>query len=77
MGQIPATIAAIVILPVSMARSMHIRPRLVDFRVNGESGCVNGLFAYDDLAIFVDQDEVADADLWEVSRKRVEPYNDM
>jgi hypothetical protein len=63
MGQIPATRAAIVTLPVSMARSMHVGSRLVDFRVDGESGCVNGLFAYDDLAIFVDQDEVADADL--------------
>jgi hypothetical protein len=63
MGQKPATRAAIVTLPVSMARSVDVRPRLVDFRVDGESGCVNGLFAYDDLAIFVDQDEVVDADL--------------
>jgi hypothetical protein len=76
MGQIPATIAAIVILPVSMARSMHVGSRLVNLRMNGESGCINGLFAYDDLAIFVDQDEVVDADLGKVSRKRVKPYDD-
>jgi hypothetical protein len=46
-----------------MARSMHVRPRLVDLRVNGESRCVDRLLAYDDLAIFIHQDEIADADL--------------
>jgi hypothetical protein len=50
-------------VPVSMARGMDVRPRLVDLRVNGESGCVDGFLAYDDLAIFVHQDEIADADL--------------
>jgi hypothetical protein len=50
-------------LPVSMARSVDVRSRLVDLRVDGESRCVNGLFADHDLTIFIHQNEIADADL--------------
>jgi hypothetical protein len=53
--------------PVSMASGVHIRPCLVDFRVDGKSRCVDGLFADDDFSVFVDEDEVAHADLGKVS----------
>jgi len=46
---------------------MHIRSRLVNLRVNGKSRRVDGLFADDDFAVFVDEDEVAHANLGEVS----------
>jgi hypothetical protein len=62
-------------LPVSMARSMYIRPCLVDLRMNRKSRRVDRLIANHDLAIFVDQNEIADANLREVARQRVEPYN--
>jgi hypothetical protein len=52
---------------MSMASSMHIRSRLVNLRVNSKSRCVDGLFANDDFSVFVDEDEVAHADLGEMS----------
>ena len=54
-----------------MARSVHIRPRLVDLGMNRESSRIDGFVADHDLAIFVDENEVADADLREVSREWV------
>jgi hypothetical protein len=53
--------------PMSVASGVHIRPRLVDFRVDGESRCVDGLFADDDFSVFVDENEVAHSDLGEMS----------
>jgi hypothetical protein len=50
-----------------MASGVHIRPCLVDFRVDGKSRCVDGLFANNDFSVFVDEDEVAHADLGKVS----------
>jgi hypothetical protein len=58
---------------MSVTSGVHIRPRLVDFRVDGKSRCVDGLFADDDFSVFVDKDEITHADLGEVSGKRVEP----
>jgi len=43
-------------LPVSVTSGVHIRPRLVDFRVDGKSRSVDGLFADDDFSVFVDKD---------------------
>ena len=60
-------------LPVGMARSMYIRPRLVDLGMNSKSRCVDRLVADYDLAVFVDQDEIAHANLREVSRQWVQP----
>lgn len=54
-----------------MARRVDIRPRLVDRRVDGEGGGVDGLVALDDFARLVDEDEVRDADLREVRGERV------
>lgn len=62
-------------LPVSMARSMYIRPSLVDLRMNRKSRRVDRFIANHDLAIFVDQNEIADANLRKVARQRVQPYN--
>ena len=59
--------------PVSVTRSMDIRPCLVNLRVYGESSRIDGLIAYHDLAIFIDQNEIAHADLGEVSRQWVQP----
>ena len=56
-----------------VTRRMHIRPSFMDFRVNGKSRRIDRLFANHNLAIFIDQNQIADADLREVSRKRVEP----
>jgi hypothetical protein len=53
--------------PMSVARSVYIWSRFVDFRVDGESRGVDGLFADHHFSIFVDEDEVAHADLGEVS----------
>lgn len=62
-----------VLLPVSMTRSMYIWSCLVDLRMNRKSRCINRLVADHDLAIFVDQNEIAHANLREVSRQRVKP----
>jgi len=50
-----------------VASSVYVRARLVDFRMDGKSRCVDGLLADDDFPVFVDEDEVAYADLGEVS----------
>ena len=55
-------------LPVSMARSMYIRPCLVNLRMDSKSRGINRLVADHDLAIFVDQNEIADANLRKVAR---------
>lgn len=60
-----------------MARSMYIRPCLVDLRMDRKSRCVDRFVADHDLAIFVNQNEIAHADLREVPRQRVEPCRDM
>jgi hypothetical protein len=52
---------------------MYIRPCLVNLRMDRKSRRVDGLITYHDLTIFIDQDEVAHADLRKVSRQRVEP----
>jgi hypothetical protein len=59
---------------MSVTSSVYFRSCFVDFGVDGESRCVNGLFANYDFSVFVDKDKVAHADLGEVSRKRVEPW---
>ena len=41
-----------------MARSVNIRPRLMNLRVDRERSGVDGLVADDDFAVFVDQDQV-------------------
>jgi hypothetical protein len=61
-------------LPMRVAGSVDVRTRFVDFGMDGEGCCVDGLFAFYDFTVFVDEDEVAHADLGEVSRKRVEPW---
>jgi hypothetical protein len=53
--------------PMSVASGVYIWSRFVDFRVDGESCGVDGLFADYDFSVFVDEDEVAHADLGEVS----------
>lgn len=53
--------------PVSVASGVNFGARFVDFGVYGESCGVDGLFADHDFSVFVDEDEVADADLGEVS----------
>jgi hypothetical protein len=63
----PFSARTLVDSPVSVASGVYIRTSFVDFRVDGESCCVDGLFADDDFSVFVDEDEVADADLGEVS----------
>ena len=52
---------------MSVTSSVHIWSRFVDLRVDGESCGVDGLFADYDFSIFVDEDEVAYANLREVS----------
>lgn len=51
---------------MSVTSSVLIWSRFVDLRVDGESCCVDGLFADDDFSVFVDEDEIAYADLGEV-----------
>ena len=41
---------------VRVARRVHVRPRLVDLRVDGEGGRVDGLVANHHFAVFVDED---------------------
>jgi hypothetical protein len=41
--------------------------------MDSKSRRVDRLVADDDLAIFVDQNEIADADLRKVARQRIEP----
>jgi hypothetical protein len=53
--------------PVSVTSGVNIGSRFVDFRVDGESCGVDGFFADYDFSVFVDEDEVANADLGEVS----------
>lgn len=43
---------------VCVTCSMHIRSGLVDGAVDGKCGRVDGLVAFDDVACFVDEDEV-------------------
>jgi hypothetical protein len=52
---------------------MYIRPCLVNLRMNSKSRCVDRLVADDDLAVFVDQNEVAHANLRKVPGQRVKP----
>jgi hypothetical protein len=52
---------------VSVASGVNFGTRFVDFRVNGKSCGVDGLIADYDFSVFVDEDEVADADLGEMS----------
>lgn len=54
-------------LPMRVAGSVDVRTRFVDFGMDGEGCCVDGLFTFYDLTVFVDEDEVAHADLGEVS----------
>lgn len=61
---------------VRVARGMHIGPRAVDGRVDGEGCGVDRLVTLDDLAGFVDEDEVGDAEQAEVRGERVEPWVD-
>lgn len=61
---------------VRVARRVDVRPRLVDLRVDGERGRVDGFVADHDVAVLVDQDQVRHADLREVLRERVEPCSD-
>lgn len=56
-----------------VASGVHVWPCLVDLRVDCESCCVDGFIAYHDFAVFVDEDEVTDADLGEVAGEWVEP----
>ncbi|KJR90047.1 uncharacterized protein SPSK_06589 [Sporothrix schenckii 1099-18] len=58
---------------VRVAGGMHVRPRLVDFRVDGKRGGIDGLAALDDDAVFVDENEVGHADLRKVHRQRIQP----
>lgn len=51
---------------MSVTGSVHIRSGLVDLGMDGESCGVDGFVADDDFAVFVDEDEVADADEGEV-----------
>lgn len=60
-------------LPMSMASSINIRPRLVDFRVYREGRGIDGLIPDHDVAIFVDENEVAHTDLAEMLRQWVQP----
>ena len=57
-----------------MARSMYIRPCLVNLRMDRKSRCVDRLIANYDLAIFVYQNEIAHGNLREVPRQWVQPY---
>jgi hypothetical protein len=52
---------------MSVASGVYFGTRLVNFRVDGESCGVDGLFADYDFSIFVNEDEVAYANLREVS----------
>ena len=63
-------------LPVdrmSVARGMDVRPGLVDFRVDGKRGRVDRLLAFDDLPVFVHEDQVRNADLREMLREGIQP----
>lgn len=57
-----------------MARCMYIRPCLVNLRMDRKGRCVDRLITNYDLAIFVDQNEIAHADLREVPGQWVQPY---
>jgi hypothetical protein len=52
---------------MSVTSSVYFRSRFVDFGVDGEGRCVDGLFANYDFSVFVDKDKVAHSDLREVS----------
>jgi hypothetical protein len=52
---------------VRVASGVHVWSRFVDFRMDGESRCIDGFIAYHDFAVFVDKDEIADANLGEVA----------
>jgi hypothetical protein len=41
-----------------VARGCYVGAGFVDLGMDGEGGCVDGLFAFDDDAFFVDEDEV-------------------
>lgn len=41
--------------------------------MNSKRGCVDGLTPINDIAVFVDEDQVRDADLREMHRQRVQP----
>lgn len=43
---------------VGVAGGVDFGTRFVDFRVDCEGGCVDGFVAFDDVAVFVDEDEV-------------------
>ena len=56
-----------------MARSMDVGTRFVDLGVDGEGGGVDWFVANDNVAFFVDEDEIRDTDQGEVGAERVEP----
>lgn len=60
---------------MGVARSIQVGPRLVDLAVDGKGwaidGCLRTLGL--DLAVLVDEDEIAHADLREVRAERVDP----
>ena len=47
---------------VSVACCVDIWASLVDLRVDGKRGSVDGFVAFDDLTIFVDENQVRDGD---------------
>jgi hypothetical protein len=58
---------------MSVTGSMDLGPGFVNLAVDSESSGVYGFIAYHYLAIFVDKDQIRNADLAEVLRKRIEP----
>ena len=56
-----------------MAGRVDIWTRFVDFGVDGKGGGVDRFISNDDIAFFVDEDEVGHADEGEVGAERIEP----
>src|SRR5215472_4182337 len=51
----------------------HIRPRVMNARMDGECGNVDRMVAFDDLAFLVYQDQVRHADVSEMQAERIDP----
>ncbi len=58
---------------VAVRRGDHVGSSLVDGRVDHEGGAIDGPGSVDDIAVVVHQQQVADADVAEAHRERVDP----
>jgi hypothetical protein len=45
-----------------MTGGVDVGPGLVDFRVDGKGREINGFVAFNDVSVFIDEDQVGDFD---------------